>query len=298
LDPRATEGFLEMADQWLDLSHLDAVQKNTTVFPEYTPALTAAMRGETRSFLESVVFAGDGRLTTLLGASYSFINAPLAQLYGVAGVQGDALRRVELDPSQRRGLLTQASILAANAHSEQTSPVHRGKLVRERLLCQSMPSPPPGVVVTLPPPKAGQTVRERYRTHAENSYCAGCHTLMDPIGLGFEAYDAIGRFRTTEQGSPVDASGELLYSDVDGSFRGVPELSGRLASSAQVSNCVARQWFRYASGRQDSPEDTCSVQSVTEQFVKASLDVRELAVGVTRSDGFRFKKRGAVEACQ
>src|SRR5262249_1379468 len=159
----------------------------------------------------------------------------LAAFYGIAQPPGTGFVRVDLDPSRRGGLLTQASFLAIHAHPVFTSPVLRGKFVRERLLCQTLPDPPANVNTSLPPPTAGQTTRDVLAAHRKNPACASCHQLMDPIGVGFEHFDAVGLWRDEENGAPIDDSGEVVQTtDLDGAFHGAVELSARLAQSEQV----------------------------------------------------------------
>src|SRR5262249_17480169 len=154
---------------------------------------------------------------------------------------------VMLDPTQRAGILTQGAFLAAHAHTNQTSPVHRGIIVRENILCQPIPPPPPTVNVAPLPPVMGKPPRDRFVAPESDPNCAQCHKMMDPIGLAFENYDAIGAYRTEDQGIPIDATGQIVGgTDVlAGTFDGVIELSSKLGSSRQVSDCVANQWFRF-----------------------------------------------------
>jgi hypothetical protein len=134
-----------------------------------------------------------------------------------------------------------------------------------------------------------QTTREQFAEHAENPACAGCHALMDPIGFGFEHYDGIGRYRETEWGLKVDAAGELLGTDIDGTFNGAIELAQLLASSEQVKACVASQWFRFGYGRFETEEDACSVDEIHTAFAASNYDIKELIVALTLTDAFRYR---------
>lgn len=298
-DPRAHDGILDFYSEWFALNKVDALTKAAEQFPEFNPALRTAMRAETEKFVSSVLWDGDARLETLLGASFTFVNGPLASLYGLTGVTGDAYSKVQLDPKQRRGIFGEASFLAANSHEAQTSPVHRGKFIRERILCQPMP-PPPATANTNPPAAdATLTTRQRFAQHSADPSCAGCHKLMDPIGLAFEEFDGDGKFRSTENGLPIDASGELIGTDVDGKFNGLSELVDKLSQSEQVRQCVAKQWFRYAVERPESTDDTCPIQSVESDFTKSGFNLKELIVLVAKSDSFRFRKLDtSAGACQ
>lgn len=290
-DDRARQGFVDFHDQWLALNRLDSASKDPGLFPEWDDALRDAMREETNLFIERVLFDGDARLSTLLTSSTSYINGPLATLYGVDGVTGSEHVLHSLDPTQRSGILTQVSVMSIWAKRNQTSPTHRGKFVRERLLCQLMPPPPPGLMVVPPEPTPGETTRQRFARHASDPSCSSCHQLMDPIGFGFEAYDAIGRFRTEDEGQAVDASGEIFNTtDVNVTFDGAVELGQRLNGSVQVRECVATQWFRYAFSRAETESDDCSQGMIYEAFEGSGYDIRELVVAIARSDAFRYRR--------
>jgi hypothetical protein len=285
-DPRARESVGQFFGEWLILNALDDMTKDATLFPDFNDTLKAAMKEETLQFTTSTVLDGDARLDTLLTSSQSFVNAPLGKLYGVTA--GAAFGPVMLDPLQRSGLLTEASLLTRTAHDDSNSPTRRGKFVREAFMCQSPPPPPPGIP-PLPSVKTGQTARERYQQHVANATCAACHTLMDPIGFGFSNYDPIGRYQTMEGGRTVDASGEILSSqDLDGTFNGVVELSKKLAGSNNVRACLTAQWFRYALGRAEDSGDAASIKAAVAAFAPAG-DVRELIIATTKTDSFRSR---------
>jgi hypothetical protein len=125
--------------------------------------------------------------------------------------------------------------------------------------------------------------------HDKQEPCHGCHVLMDPIGFGFENYDGVGKWRTTDQGIPVDSSCTLTGSDVDGSYSGAVALAHQLAQSQEVADCMAIEWFHYAMGRGDTPEDACSMQSTKDTFKAKNFDMKELLVALTQTDAFRYR---------
>jgi hypothetical protein len=292
-DPRARAMVARFHEEWLDYDRVLAVGrgKSAQYFPEWSADYAPLMLEEARAFVGHVVFddpAGD--LTTLLTAPYTFVNARLGSFYGLEGAPaGEAFGRVEA--GGRAGLLTLGALLAFHAHSDQTSPVHRGQLVRERLLCDPVPPPPPEVTISVPAVDAGATARERFAQHSRGAACAGCHAKLDPIGFGFENFDGVGRFRATEPGgAPVDAAGELKGTDVDGQFVGAAELAARLARSGQVRDCYVAQWFRFAHGRGEEAEaDRCTLATLREAFGASGGNVRELLVAMTRTDAFLFR---------
>lgn len=289
-DPRAVDGVRSFHRQWLDLDELEAVSKDAALGRTFTPELKSAMVEETLRFAADAVFAGGDTVKTLLTSQRSFVNAPLAALYGVpAPKQGFA--RVDLPAHQRSGLLSQASLMTLFANSDQTSPILRGKFVREKLLCQPIPPPPPNTAIAPPKIDPTLTTKQRFAQHRRDPSCASCHQLMDPIGFGFEHYDGIGAWRTVDGAFPVDAVGELtMTDDADGSFDGVRELGERLAASREVRHCIATQWFRFALGRGERDEDAPSIAAAYDAFAKSGFDVRELMIAIPETDAFRHAR--------
>lgn len=246
------------------------------------------MREESLAFVRHVFLEDDAQLEALLTASYGFADDTLAPILGVEAPAGEGMTRVELDPSERAGILTRPRFLAARAHQADVSWVQRGLFVRRQLLCENLPDPPPGVSmdVTQDPDRVS------------NPECAGCHSLMDPIGQGFDNYDAIGRFRTVDAaGDTIDGRGEVLGGALgaEGEFEGAVELAHRLADSEEVQSCVARNWLRYAVARVERREDACSVVHLEEAMRESGGDLRELLVAVMTSDTFRHRRRSATE---
>lgn len=288
--PEATQrGFREFYRQWLGFDQLEALERDRTRYPEFTPALGAALRDSLSRQIDALAFEQHGTLADLLSSDHAYVNRALAPLFGVS-TPSDELSRVSLDGAQRKGLLTHPALLTALAKPNQSDPVLRGKFVRERLLCQPLPPPPPNVAVVPPDPAPGLSTRARFAEHSANAACAGCHKLMDPIGFGLEHYDALGRYRTLDEGIAVDAAGEIVATDdANGKFVGGPALSAQLASSRQVHDCVATQFFRFALGRSESAADRCSIAHTAQRFGDAGGTLAELLLSVVKSDAFRFR---------
>ncbi len=292
IDPKADAAIADFHLQWLGLDELEGLEKSPAAYPEFDASLAVAMKDDTASFVRWVFNEGDGRLPTLLTGAFTLSTDPaLLAVYGVERpadhVAGTPL---PLPADERAGLLTQPAMMARHAHADQSSPVHRGQIVRESLLCQPLPPPPPEVDNVPPDPEPGATTRERFEQHTQDPSCAGCHKLIDGIGFGFEHYDGTGAFRTLDEGLAVDASGELVATDVDGTYDGAIELSERLAGSAVVRECVARQWFRYSLGRMDAAADGCATQQLTERFEGSDDQLRSLIHEVVQSDAFRYRR--------
>jgi hypothetical protein len=165
------------------------------------------------------------------------------------------------------------------------------------LLCTALPPPPPDVAATPPDPDPSLTTRERFAEHTASDQCAGCHLQIDPIGFGFENFDALGRWRDTENGLPVDASGELTATyDADGSFVGAAALAERLSASEQAQRCVTLQAFRFAFGRGENDVDTCAVDAMYTDYVDGGYRLDGLLEGMVRSDAFRYRRAESDEA--
>jgi Protein of unknown function (DUF1592)/Protein of unknown function (DUF1588)/Protein of unknown function (DUF1585)/Protein of unknown function (DUF1595)/Protein of unknown function (DUF1587) len=288
-DPRSDRVLEDFHLQWLGLDQLASLSKSTSAFPAFDDRYAPAMEAETRAFVRYVLREDDARLDTLLTAPYSFPSGPLLDLYGVSAADDGG--PVPLDPTQRAGLLTQPAFLAVHAHASQSSPVQRGKVVIRNVLCQSLPDPPPNVVAQAPDPRPDATTREQITAHQADPACAGCHVRIDGVGFGFEAFDALGAFRTHESGQPVDAQGTLLGTpDSDGAFDGAVELAHRLAESEAVASCVTRQWFRFALGRFEADDDACALDALTRGFEASSRNVRSLLGAIVASPAFRAKR--------
>jgi hypothetical protein len=297
MSPKARRAITNFFSQWTSTKRLEIVSKDTELFPLFTSDAHAAMKAELPAFLEYVLWGGDRKLGTLLTAPVAFVNAPLAQVYGVtppAGAQTGALQRVELPANQERaGFLTQAGFLSVQGHPDQTSPVLRGKFVRAMLLCDPPSPPPDDVDISLPEVDPNATARERFGAHlTAGNTCNGCHVMMDPIGLAFEHFDAMGVYREMDGGKAIDVSGEVYETDdpaLQGPFNGVKELAQKLAASELVQDCMAMQLFRFASGRSEGQDDSCSLGTIQEAFTAADGDVMELVVALTQSDSFWYR---------
>jgi hypothetical protein len=287
-DARAVDGVRSFHRQWLGLRELETESKDPTLYPAFTPELRKAMVEETLRFSARAVLDGGDAVAALLTSRKSFVNAPLAKLYGVAPPAGDGFALVDLPAAERSGVLTQASVMTVLASADDGSPILRGKFVREKFFCQPIPPPPANVVIALPKFDPKETKRERFDRHRTDPNCASCHKMMDPTGFGFEHYDALGAWRTVDGAFPVDAVGMLSGTeDADGPFDGAVALGARLAASQQVRRCIATQWFRSALGRGERAEDAPSLDGAYRAFAGAGFDVRDLIVAIAMSDAFR-----------
>jgi len=288
--PRARESLLSLMQQWLHLQGIKSLSKDPEVYPELTPELWSAMAEETTRFVNAVVWDGDGSLRTLMISQDSFMNATLAQHYGlpVANLGADFTPQ-QVPLAERAGLLTQASVMAVHANPDESNPIVRGKFVRERLLCQPLLPPPPNLMIQPLKPDPTRTARERFLAHSNNPACAGCHRLIDPLGLSLESYDGIGRFRSMENGKPVDVTGNFASTrDIDGPFVGGVAMAQKLAASTEAADCFALQAMQWTFGRSTLGSDTdrALAASITTKLAPAGVNVRELLVEIAKSDAF------------
>jgi hypothetical protein len=281
--------------EWLGIDQLGNIDRASTVADTFA-TLSPLFDQETDAFVGEVVAHGDGTLGTLLSADFTMVNAKLAGFYGVpySGTTGWA--RASLTPTARRGLLSQPNFLSTYASTSPpgSSPPKRGKAVLNRLLCVDiqLPTDPALAMRAAAPPPAdpNETTRQRFQQHSTDPACSGCHKMLDGIGFGFENFDQIGKFRSTENGQPVDASGELLASDVNGPFANAADLAGKLASSEQVRQCFARNFFRFASGQTSANTEAQYLDTWKSMPQGTRSKLTELMVGFIRSDVF-MKRR-------
>jgi hypothetical protein len=255
LRDRRSRGLADsFAAQWLGIRALGTtVRPDARLFPEFTDDLAAAMREETLLLFDSIV-RDDRSVLQLLDADYTFVNEPLAALYGIKGVKGPEMRRVRLDDPLRGGVLGHASILTVTSYPHRTSPVLRGRWVLEELLGTEVPPPPPDVPVLDRKAMKTQTIRQQLEKHRARAECATCHQRMDPLGFGLENFDPLGRWRAEQDGRPIDSTGVLPGGD---KFTGLGELKKLLLARRRpeyVGN-LCRKMLGYALAREVNKVD-------------------------------------------
>ena len=249
---------------WLPSERVRDVVKSEEIYPGFTAEIRAAMIEEFDRVVQDAYWNGMG-IGDLLEADYSWMSPELADYYGVYAdpETADAQGWMKVDLSATGGgLLTRGALMASLGTPSTSSPIRRGKLVRENLLCQTMPPPPNDIQIEIPEYTEGTTTRALYEGYTlANKDCAGCHELMDLIGFGFENYDGDGTYRTHDQGQAVDASGEIMRSPhSDGTFAGPIQLGALLAESDDVQFCYVRNWLEYGSGAVVDVDDPCALE--------------------------------------
>jgi hypothetical protein len=286
--PRFREGMRAFFEDVYHLYELDALRKDPAEFVHFTAELGAEAREETLRFLEDLLLEREEDFREVFTAERTFVNRRLAALYDIRAPTREGYGRVRLERGGgRRGLLGQASFLMLNAHPASSSATLRGKFVREVFLCGAIPPPPAGVSTALPEPSGtAVTLRDRVAEHLQNPSCAGCHQLMDPIGLGLEQFDGVGRFRATEGGAPIDPSGEL-----DGArFEDAWSLGQVLHDHPDVPRCIVRTLYRYAVSREETRGESELIDLLAARFTRAGHRLRPLVLDIVASPGFRQVK--------
>ena len=291
--PAARPALVAFFADFMNIGRLDELDKDPEQFEQLTPSLGRSMRLEIERMFEGVVFEKEGDFRQLFTTRDTYVNADLAAVYGLEGIEGTDFSPVTLpDDGRRAGLLTTAGFLAMNAHKTATSPTHRGRFVRISLLCQDVPPPPPGVDTTIPAPgEEAQTMRDRLAAHVEDPACKTCHEMMDPIGFGLEHYDAIGAWRDEDAGLPVDAATELDGRPFDGGV----ELGALMAELDSVGACIARRFYQHATTHLDGADEELFVEDLVTSFVNSNYDFKALVVEAVVNGGFRYAVRPADE---
>jgi len=278
-------------DSLLPITTLTDQTRDATKYPAFSPQMGAYMRTETETFLDNQVFAENGSWPSVFTANYTYVNEPLAKFYGISGVTGMTFQKVALDPSQRRGLLTQGAIMTGTTVTNSTNPVLRGSFVLNKLMCMniSLPSDPATLaLVAVPLDVTGLTARDRYTAHSKQTLCQGCHRMIDPVGFTLENYDAVGQYRTTENNVTIDASGKLPQAT--STVVGAVQLAQQLADSELAQRCFAQHWVEFGYGRtlHGKPDDLCLQEKINTAFKTSGYNVKQLLLDLTQTTAFQY----------
>lgn len=279
--PRAADKLVDFHRQLLELRRYDSL--HPTGLPH---GIGAALRSETEQFVRAALVDGAGSFADLFTSSYSFVNAELAALYGVSGEFGSEFRRVELNPNQRSGVLTQLGFLIS--HSGETAPIQRGVFVNRKILCAMLPPPPMFVL----PKSSGTTRRERIDSMTGKGTCGeGCHARMiNPAGFPFESFDDQGRHRSEDNGQPVNTAASYALSDGVKDYGDAVAWSRVIASSQQAHECYAKHWLEFAFERRAAAGDAVLVRRIAEASRKRNISVRELLSLLLQSESARRRR--------
>ncbi len=279
-DDKLADALESFSRQWLGVVDADVLDKDTTVFPEWNDALARSMADEPVRFFDATMRTGDGTLGAFLTASFTYGDATLAAFYGAEPPAADG--RIELPAAERAGFLTLAGFLAEHSYAAEASWVHRGKFIREEMLCQPIQPPPPDINAT----------QSNDPGRLTNPVCSTCHRMMDPIGRGFDDYDAIGRFAPSAEPVTGEIAGAAAIG-LEETFEGPVELANEIAASPRVSDCFALRIFRFAVRRFEEPRDGCALVDVQDAFRESGGDLRTLLAAVATSPSFLRRTEGS-----
>ncbi|MEM9188892.1 MAG: DUF1592 domain-containing protein [Myxococcota bacterium] len=290
--PRGQELVVRFFSENWELDELEVIQKNPDLFPDWSPAVATAAQEEFRRTLLDIDGDPSASILDVFSRRETYINADLAPIYGVDGV-GQDFERVMLD-DQRVGLLTSVAFLAANAKPNRTSPAQRGLFLLWRGLCESVPEAPMDVQTELPeddPAAEGLSLRERLARHRDDPRCVGCHQAFDGLGLALEGFDAIGRFRTEDNGAPVDPRGEFRGNE----FLDHRDLAAYLRQSPTAGECMTNHFYRYASGNAEPDGEIDMIAAIAADYPAEGPVFDELVIQLLTSVGFRHYIEEAAE---
>ncbi len=292
-DDRAKRVFWDFPRQWLGLDRIligENLVRSAQVDPAWTAATQASASTETELFVQNTLSTG-GTFRDLLTSRRAWVDSEMSRVYGIA-TPAVPWSEVSLPESQRAGLLTRISYLAGYSHAGATSPPVRGNAIQLRFLCQLPVSPPPGADLSQPmatPDQGPQTNRMLFETRTSPPACQVCHVSLNGFGFGLENYNAAGHYQTMDDGLPVDASGKIHGTDVDGPFTGGIALSQALSKSEVVHHCATEELVRYALGRAPVDAELPTVDTLAKAFMDSGGDVRALLVAVATSPTFRTR---------
>jgi hypothetical protein len=292
-DPKFAQALYDFHLQWL----LDPAGNETDLGQSihsstlFTTTVAQSLQTEFTDFLSSVYSpTGDGTLKTLMTATYTYANPALAAIYGVT-VPGTGFSQVQLPATQRAGIFTQQAFLESQADTNQDNPVRRGLCIYTRLLSGQVGNPPANVPSLPTTVAAGQTTRQTFATHAQNVCANGCHNLFDPAGFAFENYDAIGAYRTTDNGSPVDSSGSFYTpGGTLITFQNAIDLVTQLSTNDEVEWSTTRNWLRYGIGRLETTAELGSLQiAYRAGTATPGFSIRNMLTSLLTSEAFLYR---------
>jgi hypothetical protein len=275
------------ADEFMRLDRLATQAKDLALYPEYTEALQTAMARDMRGTWETLAFDDQASALDLLTTPKVVVNKELAQVYGLSttGLDSGTFKVMTLPAgSPRVGILGKSGFLSQHANQKEGSPTLRGKYIRELLMCATVPPPPDDVSTMLEDPPAGVTLtkREKLEKHRTEQACAGCHSLMDPMGLPFETFDSIGRYRTMDSGKPIDTSGNYMAKPV----ANAAELATAINQDIATAQCLVRKYHAYAMGHAERAEDGSVINTLAASFQSSGYKLRDLVLAVVTHDAF------------
>ncbi|MFO1022908.1 MAG: DUF1592 domain-containing protein [Planctomycetales bacterium] len=293
-DPKRRTLVENFTGQWLQLRNLSSIAPDKGAFPNFDDALRTAMRRETELFFENLI-QGDRSVLEMLDADYTFVNERLAKHYGIKGIKGAELQKVNFTNDERGGVLTHGSILTVTSNPTRTSPVKRGKWILENILGAAPPPPPPMVndLDESAEGKAKGSLRQRMEAHRSNPGCASCHQRMDPLGFGLENFDGIGGWRTKDGNFDIEPGGELPGGE---SFKTPKQMRNVLLKHKdEFTRCVVEKMLTYGLGRGLEYYDKCAVDAIAVSLKQKDYKFSALIEGIVMSDPFQRRRSAKME---
>lgn len=291
-DPKARVSVLSFHAQALRFARFQKVAPDAGKYPNAPADMAKKVKEAAELFVKDVVFDSQGGIAELLNAPFAYADSGLAPIYGKS-VPGMGFQKLSFTAGERAGYLMQAGFLASNAYAIRTDPIHRGLFVQRDVLCRTIPDPPPGASMTPLPPTSDtiKTTRQQIEVLTSPSTCVGCHNLINPAGFAFEAYDAVGSLRQTDNSAVIDTSGTTTIDGQPVAFANASELVQALSHSSEARACYAGKWLEYAYGRSRTAEDQAA-QTALAQTPQSTL---QLALQVATTSAFRFRAPNPVE---
>jgi hypothetical protein len=285
--PQARAALANFFSELYRLRDLESLEKDTALFPKYTPTLQQAMKQETLELVNDIVWVRNVDARELFTADYAFVNAELAGLYGVAAPPAGFKKTTLPAEHKRAGILGSAAFLARFAHPGQTSPTRRGAFIQTSLLCYDVPPPPPGVNTEFPmdDPSQPKTAKQKLENHMKDDNCRSCHALTDPLGFALENYDPIGGYRVADKGLPIDPTGTV---EGIGSFASARDIGTILSQDARATSCIIRNLFRNSMGHLETKGELPAVRDLEEVFETSGYRVQNILVELVASPAFQL----------
>ncbi|RDV40056.1 DUF1592 domain-containing protein [Bradymonadaceae bacterium TMQ3] len=294
-DARARRAFKSYLAEWLHLDTLATVERSPERFPDFSEHLIEDMRLEIENFSQAIAFDDQADWLSIFDARFSYLTPRLARYYGMETEAAPDEPTAFDENSPRGGLLTQGALLTASTSNDTTSPVKRGIFVRERFLCQSVPSPASNAVMQAAPDTEGLSTRERLQRHSDDPSCNFCHRAADPIGFGLEAFDATGRHRSVDDtGHPLDVRGAITQSPYERDtlhFEGARQLGELLSESENAERCMVEQMYQYAVGRPTVDVDRCTLNAIIDEARSQGRSYTDITVAIVSSEAFRHVRQ-------
>jgi hypothetical protein len=282
-DPHAVDRMAGFFSELSQAQLVSVVQKSADLFPSFNAALQSSMLQATELFIKNIVLAPGADVRSFFDSDQTFVDAALAPIYGFAA-PASGFKQYRLGPdAARTGILGQAAVLAGHSQADHNSPTRRGVFILQSFLCQAPLPPPDGVFATVPVSEPNLTTRQKLEQLTSAEPCAECHAHFDPLGFALEHFDSIGRYRATEDGLAIDATGTL-----DGvTFDGVPQLGAALRNNPRAMTCLMSNFYRDANGREDAKADSAQIDALGQALTSKGYVWRDLVAEFVTSDAFR-----------